>query len=160
MPQWSTVKKHNWNCEGCICYMFCLHTRMSFSDIPLLIHRVSYDISIPFTAITTLRLLGSLSTRFRSVNVNSDHSSRSVFMTLMLEEKAWLSVFTLIHPSIRLRSGLCAGKFFHTKLARLCLYGPCLVHWCTVCCHKAGSIKLSGTNSWETIPHHNPSLLL
>lgn len=78
--------------------MFCLHTRMSFSDIPLLIHRVSYDISIPFTAITTLTLLGSLSTRLRSVYGNSDHSSRSVFMTLMLEEKAWLSVFTLIHP--------------------------------------------------------------
>lgn len=41
---------------------------------------------------------GSLSTRLRSVYGNSDHSSRSVFMTLMLEEKAWLSVFTLIHP--------------------------------------------------------------
>lgn len=75
-----------------------LATHISFSDIPLLIHRVSYDISIPFTAITTLTLLGSLSTRLRSVYGNSDHSSRSVFMTLMLEEKAWLSVFTLIHP--------------------------------------------------------------
>lgn len=53
-----------------------------------------------------------------------------------------------------------AGKFFHTKLACLCLYGPCLVHWCIVCCHKAGSMKLYGTNSWETTPHHNPSLLL
>uniref|UniRef100_A0A3P8U8X8 HECT domain-containing protein n=1 Tax=Amphiprion percula TaxID=161767 RepID=A0A3P8U8X8_AMPPE len=56
----------------------CLDSHMSISDIPFLIHRVQYDVSPPFAAITALTLLF---TRFRSVFMGIfDHSSRSTFV--------------------------------------------------------------------------------
>lgn len=44
-----------------------LHTHMNLKDISYLIHRVEYDVSPSFTAITAPNLLGRQSTWFGSV---------------------------------------------------------------------------------------------
>lgn len=55
--------------------------------------------------------------------------------TMMVDEKAWLSVYSNSSHrcSIKSRLGLCRPvKFIRTKFAHPCLYGPCFVHWGTV----------------------------
>ena len=81
--------------------LICLYTHMTLSDIQFLIHRVYYDVSPPFAAITASTLLEKLSTRFRSVFMGIfDHSSRSTFVRSDIDvgQKAWLSVSAQIHP--------------------------------------------------------------
>ena len=52
--------------------------------------------------------------------------------------------------SIGLRSGLCRTvRFFHTKLAHPCLYGPCFVLWCPVMLEQEGFIPKLFPQSWE-----------
>ena len=46
----------------------------------------------------------------------------------MLDEKAWLTVFALIHP-IEVRTLCRPVQFLHPKLTHLCLYGPCFMDW-------------------------------
>lgn len=69
---------------------------MNLSAIPFLTISVQYDVSAPFAAITASILPGRLSTRLRSVFMGIfDHWWGP---TLMLVEKAWLSLSAPIHP--------------------------------------------------------------
>ena len=71
----------------------------------------------------------------------------------MLDEKARLTVSTLIHPKVFCRvevRTLCRPvKFLQTKLARPYLYGPCFVHWCAVMLEQEGAIPKLFPQSWE-----------
>ena len=82
--------------------LICLYTHMNLSDIPLLIHRVWYDVGPPFEAITALTLLGKLSQKSLVVclwEILTILSEAHLWgQTLMLDEKAWLAVSALIHP--------------------------------------------------------------
>lgn len=74
------------------------------------------------------------------------------YRALMLDLKAWL-VTDVSVQDVQWSWGQGSVLFLHTKLAKLCLYGPCLEHgglscWnrkgpSTNCCHKVGIIKLS-----------------
>ena len=77
----------------------CLDSHMNFSHIPSLIHRVYYDVSPLFAAITASTL--RLSTKFRCVFLGFfDNSFSGTFVRSHTDvgRGDWLSVSTLIHP--------------------------------------------------------------
>lgn len=64
----------------------CLESHMNFSDIPLLIHRVSSDIISTFGALTAATLLEKLSRRFKMMFMwVFDHSTTNTFVRSQIE---------------------------------------------------------------------------
>ena len=57
----------------------------------------------------------------------------------MLAEKAWLSLFALIHPK---------GVLKVEVRTHPCLHGPCFVHWWTVMLEEEGASSKLFPKSW------------
>lgn len=83
-----------------------LYTYMNFTDIPVFLCRAQYGVGPPFAA----KLLGSLSTNFRSVSLEMfDHSSRGAFVRSGTEVGREGLAPSLLYNSSQLYSqGSCA----------------------------------------------------
>lgn len=110
------------------------HVQTWAHDVPFLIHMVWYDVGPPFVGKTASTLLARYSTSlavFMGILHHFFSEEHWWCQTDLLDEKAWLANSALIHPKgvlswVEVRILCRPVKFFDTKLAYPCLYGPLL----------------------------------
>lgn len=96
---------------------------MNLSDIPILMHRVKYNVRPPFAAIAASTLLRRLCAGLLEfLNILPQAQLPASQSPLEFIPKVFC------RPEYRTRTLCRPVRLFHTKLAHSCLCGPCFVH--------------------------------